>query len=69
MGLRSQKYWLEPERLDGAVETTELMKTKINITPTGLIIADLPTTKPTGAGTAGALWNDGGTVKVSNGTP
>lgn len=59
MALRSQKYWLEPEKYDAVIDA---------LNPTynedGLAIVELPTTDPQ---VAGALWNDSGTVKVSAG--
>jgi len=52
MGLRTQKYWLEPEKIDAVMDFVLSM------------IDALPTTDPE---IEGALWNDGGVVRVSAG--
>lgn len=67
MGLRTQKYWLEPEKIDKAVEAApaaEALATKVTVNAAGLVMVELPETDPE---VAGALWNDSGTVKVSAG--
>jgi hypothetical protein len=67
MSFYSQKYALNPEKVDGTVDAVDALKTRVIVAANGHLIATLPTSKPTGAGTAGALWSDSGTVKVSDG--
>jgi len=60
MGLRTQKYWLEPKKIDAAAD----LATKLTPNPAGLIISTLPTTNPE---VAGALWVNNNVVTVSTG--
>ena len=64
MGLRTQKYWLEPEKIDAAVEKTEGTPTAAAITTAVNDIAALKAALPTSNPGAGFLWNDGGVIKM-----
>lgn len=60
MSFYSQKYALQPEKVDAAAD----LATKLTPNADGLIISTLPTTNPA---VAGALWVNAGVVTVSAG--
>lgn len=64
MSFYSQKYALEPKKVDDAVDNATAIAAKITPNADGLLISTLPTTNPA---VAGALWVNAGVVTVSAG--
>ena len=64
MSFYSQKYALEPEKVDAAVDNATAIATKVTVNAAGLVIVDLPTANPN---VAGALWRNNNVVTVSTG--
>jgi len=64
MGLRSNKYWLEPEKMEAAVEKAAGLPASAAVTTAvnqiTQLVAALPTTNPG----PNILWNDGGVIKI-----
>jgi hypothetical protein len=63
MGLRSQKYWLEPERIDAAVDKAEGTPAAASITTAVAQITQLVAALPTSNPGPNILWNDAGVIK------
>lgn len=64
MSFYSQKYALDPQKVDAVVDKVEATPSAANITLAVADIAALKAALPTTNPGAGSLWNDEGTIKM-----